>query len=424
MLIVHKLNLPLVLFLFTASLFTGSTPSSGQAQAETDLSAAAYRNIRSLPSDHDYFNIRGTADNSLTRFNRGGECRVAFLGGSITHNPGWREMVGSFLEGRFPEAEFDFINAGIPSMGSTPGAFRIKRDVLSRGPVDLLFVEAAVNDSTNGRSDREQVRAMEGILRQARCANPAVDVMFLYFADPQKTAAYNKGDIPAVIRNHEKVAEYYQVSSLNLALEVAERISARQFSWKEDFKDLHPSPFGQHLYGKSIKRMLQALWANPDKTASTITDHGMPADPLDPESYVNGRLIAVSHADNVRGWKFTDNWKPGDSASTREGFVNVPALEGLQPGDKIQLKFTGKAVGIFVASGPDAGMVEFSVDGKPSKTLDLFTRWSSRLHLPWAHVLETGLAASEPHCLELEVSAKRNPESTGNAVRVFHFLAN
>ena len=53
---------------------------------------------------------------------------------------------------KFPDTKFEFINAGIGSMGSVPHAFRLERDVLAKGPVDLLFVEAAVNDSSNTRS--------------------------------------------------------------------------------------------------------------------------------------------------------------------------------------------------------------------------------------------------------------------------------
>ena len=45
----------------------------------------------------------------------------------------------------------------------------------------------------------------------------------MYFVDPEKMTVYNEGSIPAVIRNHERVAEYYQLPSLNLAMEVTER---------------------------------------------------------------------------------------------------------------------------------------------------------------------------------------------------------
>lgn len=106
----------------------------------------------------DYHFVRDGLQNSFIKFNKGMKGRVAFLGGSITYNPGWRDSISSYIEKRFPETEFEFIAAGIPSMGSTPGAFRLERDILSKGKIDLLFVEAAVNDPTNGRSSTEQIR--------------------------------------------------------------------------------------------------------------------------------------------------------------------------------------------------------------------------------------------------------------------------
>jgi hypothetical protein len=75
------------------------------------------------------------------------------------------------------------------------------------------------------------------------------------------------------------------------------------------------------------------------------------------------------------------------------------------------------------ASSPDAGAIEWQVDGGGWQRIDLFTRWSARLHLPWALVLASGLQGGA-HELELRVSAGRNPESKGHAVRVLHFLVN
>ena len=89
----------------------------------------------------------------------------------------------------------------------SPEAFRVYNDVLSKGKTDLLFVEAAVNDRTNAYPAAEQVRSMEGIVRQARIANPATDIIFMYFADPDKINDYNHGLIPSEIVSHEKVAE-------------------------------------------------------------------------------------------------------------------------------------------------------------------------------------------------------------------------
>ena len=120
--------------------------------------ASVYGEIPLEKPAREYYTMRGGLDNCHLRFEREKVGRVAFLGGSITEVGAWRELVCQELRRRFPNTRFDFINAGISSMGSTPGAFRLSRDVLRKGPVDLLFEEAAVNDECNGQTDLEQVR--------------------------------------------------------------------------------------------------------------------------------------------------------------------------------------------------------------------------------------------------------------------------
>ena len=111
---------------------------------------------------------------------------VAYLGGSITYNPGWRDSINLYMLNSFPETDFEFINAGIPSFGSTPDAFRLENDVLSKGKINLLFIDCAVNDRANGRTSQERIRAVEGIVRHAWDFNPKMDIVFLYFVDPME----------------------------------------------------------------------------------------------------------------------------------------------------------------------------------------------------------------------------------------------
>ena len=47
----------------------------------------------------------GTA---LSKFQNKKEGTVAFLGGSITHNPGWRNKTEQYLRERFPDTKFTF----------------------------------------------------------------------------------------------------------------------------------------------------------------------------------------------------------------------------------------------------------------------------------------------------------------------------
>lgn len=373
-----------------------------------------------LPDAHPYGQVRSGLANAYHRFSEEKAGRVAFLGGSITQNPGWRDSLCQYLQRRFPETKFEFIPAGISSTGSTPGAFRLERDVLSKGHVDLLFEEAAVNDATNGRSPLEQLRGMEGIVRHARRSNPSMDIVLMHFVDPDKMEAYNKGETPGVIARHERVAEHYRLPSLNLALEVTERIAAGEFSWEEDFVDLHPSPFGQNLYFLSMRQFLEHAWRAAEGQGAE--PHPLPA-PLDPFSYSNARLVNLAAATLGTDWSLVPNWQPSDRANTRPGFVEVPMLEATEPGATLHLDFEGTAIGLFEIAGPDVGYLDYRVDGGEFKRLDQYTKWSHFLHLPWLYVLEAELPPGS-HRLELRIPEQAHPESRGHACRIVHFAVN
>jgi sialidase-1 len=402
------------------SVEKGTAGSHGHHFTHPDPMTPAEFIINHATGPKDWFIVRGTLDNCRLKFEREKQGRVVFLGGSITNMNGWRDMVCAELQRRFPETKFDFVNGGISSTGSTPGAFRLLRDVFGRGPVDLLFEEAAVNDSTNFRTPTEMLRGMEGIVRHARLVNPKIDVVMMHFVDPSKMAQYNKGRQPIVITQHEKVARHYGVTSIDLALEVTQRIGAGEFTWRDDFKNLHPSPFGQKLYSATIARLLDHAWSKPLAKDAKPTDHAIP-EPLDKFSYHGGKLVSPNAAQLGEGWKLDPAWKPSTPSGTRGGFVNVPMAVTEKPGAELSLKFSGSAVGIFVAAGRDAGTVEYRVDEGPWLEQDLFTRWSRSLHIPWAYVLSAELATG-PHTLTLRVSKSKNPKSTGHAVRIVHFL--
>jgi hypothetical protein len=298
---------------------------------------------------------------------------------------------------------------------------RFTRDVLSKGTIDLLFEEAAVNDATNGFKPERMLRGMEGIIYQAIKSNPNIDIVMLHFVDQDKMADYNNGKIPEVIVQHEKVAEYYNISSINLAREVNDRILNGEFTWRDDFKNLHPSPFGQALYLKTIQHFFETSWK--DTPANASVPKLLPNQPLDSCSYIHGHFEPLENARLTKEWKLVKDWKPIDSASTRPGFVNVPVLEATNPSASLILRFTGRAIGMFVTSGPDAGMVEYSIDGADFVLVDQYTQWSSQLHLPWLIVLDDELSVGN-HVLMLRIAADKNPKSNGNVCRIHQFVVN
>jgi pimeloyl-ACP methyl ester carboxylesterase len=367
-----------------------------------------------------FFDYRDGLATSKAVFAKEKRGRVAFLGGSITYNPGWRDSVISFISKRYPETEFEFINAGIPSLGSLPDAFRVSQDVLAKGKIDLLFVEAAVNDRTNAYPAVQQIRAMEGIVRQVKRANPLTDIVFMYFADPDKTNDYNHGLVPTEISNHETVAAHYGIPSVNIAKEVAARINNMEFTWEGDFLDLHPSPFGQHVYFASIADLLAHSW-NSDTKINPARHPIPPA--VDQFNYEKGRLVEVKKENEADGWIYKTKWIPEDNASTRDGYTNVPMLISDQPGKIMKFTFRGSAAGIAVASGPDAGIIEYSIDGGAWKSVDLFTQWSKWLHLPWYLTLGDDLKKGS-HVLKIRLSNNKNTASKGTVCRIRYLLVN
>lgn len=380
------------------------------------LALSAYAQGHSEPVvDHQqgysakqYIHYRSSLDNSFIKFTREKKACVAFLGGSITEMKGWRNMIQEDLKQRFPDTDFSFIDAGISSTGSTPHAFRFENDILSKGTPDLLFVEAAVNDDTNGFDYIAQTRGMEGIVRHARKANPNMDIIMLHFIYDPFIRPLQEGQQPDVILNHERVANYYRIPSINLAQEIAERMAANELTW-EQFGGTHPNWEGHKYYAATIGKLFDVA-AHSLKANGSQQPHALPQQPLDPFCYDQGAFMDICLAKKLNGWKIVDNWSPTSSkAGTRNGFVHVPMLETQRPGASLTLEFTGRSIGIFCVAGPQAGILEYSVDGAPFKKIDTYTIWSSGLYLPWVYLFETEME-NKPHILQLKMAKGEKTE--------------
>lgn len=367
-----------------------------------------------------YVHAYGDLNNALYRIQKERKATVAFLGGSITNMNGWCNKVMQFLQEQYPQTAFTFINAGIPSLGSLPHAFRLQRDVLDKGRIDLLFIEAAVNDRVNGTTEVQQRRSLEGIIRHAYAVNPSMNMILMAFADEAKSAEYNEGKIPVEVRVHHELSEYYHLPFINLAEEVAKRMAHHEFTWEDDFKNIHPSAFGMELYFTSIKTLLRNQWVG--KTADQLTVVRLPG-PAQKFIYAKAAYVAVTTAINKNGFVIDPSWKPSDSAKTRAGFANVPVLTGDRPGASFDFPFSGRSVGIAVVAGPDAGKIRYHIDGKDEIELDLYNRYSKSLHLPQYFLLGDDLKNGK-HVLHVKIAEGANEQSKGTALRVVYFLVN
>ena len=364
--------------------------------------------------------LRGGLTNSRIQFEHKQSGRVAFMGGSITEMDGFRPMICESLKKRFPATDFEFVNAGIASTCSTTGAFRLESDVLAGTPPDLLFVEFAVNDDQDAAHTRtECIRGLEGIVRHARRVNPKMDIVVTYFVNEGMLKTLQSGGTPLTVEAHEAVAKHYAVPTIHLAAEVAAEITAEKLTWQQ-YGGVHPAPFGNAICARMIDELFSRAWASalPEDTAPIA--HPTPQ-PLDPLNYEAGRFIDPKLAQSKSGWTLgVPDWKslPGDK---RGRFTSIPMLCATEPGVEATLDFEGAAIGAYIVAGPDAGVVEASIDDGAFHSVDLFHHYSKGLHYPRTVMLGTDLAAGK-HTLTLRISADTN--SGGHAMRIMQFAAN
>ncbi len=378
--------------------------------------------------------------NAVRAFEKG-KATVAFLGGSIVEMNGFRPLVCEGLKRLYPSCDFTFVAAGISSTCSDTGAFRLKRDILDKGPIDLLFVEFATNDSGDGSfpNGERSLHAMEGLVRQVRLANPKTEIVLLYTANESATASYMRNAraltadrlqakeehfdnsrgaviLPTPVAEFEQVARHYGLASINLGLDVAERMRHGEFDWKA-FGGVHPAPMGNRLYAESILNLIRGQRSKP-----ADIDRALPR-AISPFNYERARMIAPETAKVVKGWTLdVPAWDkiPGNK---RSRYTGVPTLHAEAPGAELTLDFTGTMIGLWLTAGSDAGAVDFRIDGGEWKTVDLFHAYSSSLHYPYTATLTDTLAPG-PHTLTLRVSEKHHARSKGHAVRIMAFTAN
>lgn len=369
---------------------------------------------------------RGDYRNSKRVFETTGRGRVAFLGGSITEMDGYRPMVCEYLTKKFPETKFDFVAAGISSTCSDVGAFRLETDVLKNGPVDLFFVEFAVNDDQDGRFSVERaIRGMEGIVGRMRAENPNVDVVATFFVNERLMDDYRRGDVAPSIRAHSAVAERWAISTVDLAKEIQERIDANSLTWQE-FGGVHPAPLGNRICADMIAALLDDAWSEPTDGAPTPRET---PEPLDEFSYFNagfrgfdGVSTNVGKIDDGASVKdggfklYVPDWSkiPG---AFRSRFANLPLLCGEKIGAEFSFEFDGRALALYVLAGPDAGRLDVKIDGGDWRQVEIFHDYSGGLHYPRAVALADGLKRGR-HSVVCRIAAEKNEDSAGNAARI------
>ena len=366
--------------------------------------------------DADECTARGGIPNFLAKAKAGKSLKIAYLGGSITAQNGWRPKTLRWFQERFPEAKIEQIHAAIGGTGSDLGVFRLRKDVLVKKP-DLLFVEFAVNDG--GASPDRIVKSMEGIVRQTWTEDPTLDICFVYTATQGMLRDLQGGKFPRAASVMESIADHYQIPSIHMCLKTAQMEKEGKVIFKErKGKDerraamkkgtyyfsgdgVHPyDDTGHILYLEAVVRSMPAIFAQ-----GKVGNHSLPG-PMDSGNWEKASMIPFGEGQLSADWKLLD--LAGDSNAKRfRG--NLPQLWMADTtGASVTFKFKGSMANVFDLVGPTCGRLKITVDGKDRGKRNRFDAYCTYYRLQQLGVVR-GLDPGQVHTVKIEI-CEEQPE--------------
>jgi len=317
------------------------------------------------------------------------------MGGSITQgarasNPEHRygNLVADWWRKTFPEAKITFVNAGIGATGSTFGALRAKRDLLSRNP-DFVVLEFAVNDASD---EKGRVEPLEGLVRQilSQPNQPAVMLLF--------TMRKNGSNVQEW---HSQVGRHYELPMGSFRYALWSEIQAGRIQWSEiEADDVHPNDRGHDYLARFIAGFLESALRDGIK-AQPI---GSMPEPLFSDLFEH---VALLEGDGLkpltnRGWTFD---------------ANARGFTADQPGSVIEFELEGQAILVtdWHIRGP-FGKARMQVDDLPPVIRDA---WYDQT---WGGYRDTSFLACDlkpgKHRVRIELLEDKNPQSDGHQFRL------
>ncbi|MEI6499925.1 MAG: hypothetical protein WCP21_02740, partial [Armatimonadota bacterium] len=327
--------------------------------------------------------------------------KVAYYGGGI-HYGGWRAAMLDDLRQR--GAEVTEVDASICDCvrGSGFSAYRFAHDVLAKNP-DLVLVDFASDDQTTGAD--EIWAAVEGVVRQARKANPKLDILFLYAFRAGYETDFAEGLSPMTISAYERVADHYGIPSINMAYRVAqlardgklllkatpEEAAAQKDKLIFSNNGTMPAAGGNQVYAESIADAMTKLTA----VAGSL-EHKLPA------QYKPN--LERAHLEKITDAMLSGSWQRMTATDIAgRNFANHfdELLYTETPGAKLTFRFKGTEASVFDLMGPNTGTIKVTVDGKDAGTRSQVDPWSYYFRLG-AVPLAQGLSDAE-HTVTLEL---------------------
>jgi len=268
--------------------------------------------------------------------------------------------------------------------------------------VALAVVELSAEDI--GMPEAQVKAALEGMVRKMRRGAPYRDILFIHPADPRFVSDYRAGKVPEAVRWHEAIAEHYGIPSVDLARAAALKPGGAASDPKE----------AAALLRACVGALLEQCAAAPaqDKPVKLPC----PKQPLTPVPWEEPELVNYERGElDPAGWL-------GWQLSPVDQIFHVATCS--TPGPVMALSFMGDAVGVYGVTGPDAGDLEYSLDGGAWQAVKVFDPAAADGKHHLYHRMLGGGFKKGTHTVRVRVAEAVPPGSSGRQARIGWFTVN
>lgn len=356
----------------------GALSPEAQDAAAAEKEAVLFGGME-IPADSEYVIENGLTDRMkvLSTYVKGNQGRlarvfkkaqagekitVAYLGGSITQGSSagdkdcYARLTTDWLIAQFPDAEIEYVRAGIGATGSYIGIHRANRDILSKNP-DLVFIDFSVNDTTE--HTERNINSYDSLIRKLwnHETKPAV-----------VTIAMTQEDGTSFQEYHSDICVAYDIPMISYREAILDVINNGHIIWDDISDDnIHPNVPGHKVLTEMITAYLQGVIDNLDAIDSeSESDLSVP---FTENKYENADILTPETTTPVdaTGWT-TESAIWGNFGGTWTVRSNDGTFDGVSP---LKFEVEAKNIGIFYGRlTSKGGKFDVVVDGQVAKTIN------------------------------------------------------
>lgn len=313
-------------------------------------------------------------------------CKIAYLGASVTaQKQGYRPFLHQWFQDYFQQSHVE-INGAIGGVISGAAVFLMDDTVIQHKP-DLCFIEYSTVDMS--WNSPEISYAVEGMVRKLKAIDCQVCFLYLYRRDQQ----FNWSN--SVISMYEKIAEFYDLPSINVGKYVEACLRENKIVFENLFRDfVHNNIKGGYFIAKYIADCFKkTLFENNQLNLNKSKDY---TQFLYSDVYACGKVIPINDY-------MISDWNNYQVGYFKEERLNKQyKYYQINSANEIQFSIQGKLMAITAIIGRESGIVELIT---PEKIWE-YNFWDAHCHYERFHARPIYLSFDRETNIRLRIATK------------------